>query len=192
MSQNSRAEVKRDSSGKVWIDGVPRLGWDFGKQCTFAGSLWAALAVTDHSWTYEDLMGVSALAFRTRWWRRDAEPGWCPSNPVGELPEEMAAITSLFDARLSAVQFLEGQADRLEGEASEALARAAEPYDQERKLPGQTMQAKDAFLGPWSGKEMTDWTDEVRAREQEVLSEAREIETLAVAQLERALATLEG
>ena len=41
------ATVKREGS-KVWIEGVPSLGWGKERECTFAGALSAALAVTDH------------------------------------------------------------------------------------------------------------------------------------------------
>lgn len=75
------------------LDGVPTLGWGRGKECTFAGALEAALAVTEHPYSYTDIMGFSALAFRVRWYQADDGPGWCGSSPVGEFPEEIAAAT---------------------------------------------------------------------------------------------------
>jgi len=90
IKENPVAKVKRDGA-KVWIDDVPELGWGKGRGCTYAGALSAALAVTAHPVPYDDIMGLSGLAFRVRWWISATEPGkrlWCPSTPVGEFPEE--------------------------------------------------------------------------------------------------------
>jgi hypothetical protein len=46
-----------------------------------------------------------------------------------------------------------------------------------------------AFLGPWSGKGIAQWNDEVRANERELLAKWREIDTGAIAEVEAALAT---
>lgn len=66
------ATVKRDN-GKVWIEGVPSLGWGKDCECTFAGALSAALAL------------------RTRWYHGEIGQRWCPSSPVGEFPQEVEA-----------------------------------------------------------------------------------------------------
>jgi len=84
------SNVKREG-GKVWIEGVPSLGWGKGRECTFLGALEAATAVTDHPYKYEDLMGWSGMAFRVRWFSREGSPRWCPSSPVGEMEEEIGA-----------------------------------------------------------------------------------------------------
>jgi hypothetical protein len=55
--------------------------------------------------------------------------------------------------------------------------------------PGRTEGHKLAFLGPWSGKGIAQWSEEVRANERATLSTWRELETQAVAELEAALAT---
>ena len=73
------------------IEGVPTLGWDKGKQCTFAGALEAAMAVTKHAYTYADILGLTALAFRTRWFQAPEGRDWCGSCAVGEMEEEIAA-----------------------------------------------------------------------------------------------------
>lgn len=76
--------------GKVWIEGVPPLAW--GKeQCTFAGSLARASMVTERPCAYDDVMGWSGLAFRVRWYQTKVGRGWCPSSPVGEIPQAMDA-----------------------------------------------------------------------------------------------------
>jgi RNA polymerase sigma-70 factor (ECF subfamily) len=72
------------------LENVPSLSWD--RLCTFAGALEAALAATEHPYSYSDIMGLSGLAFRARWWSKDESPHWCPSSAVGEMEEEMAAV----------------------------------------------------------------------------------------------------
>ena len=74
------------------LENVPKLGWGTNRECTFIGALEAALAATQHPFSYSDMMGWSGLAFRTRWMSRDSEPRWCPSSPVGEMDEEILAV----------------------------------------------------------------------------------------------------
>jgi len=85
------SHVKREG-GRVWIEGVPTLGWGKGRECTFLGALEAATAVTDHPYQYSDLMGWSGMAFRVRWFAPEGSPRWCPSSPVGEIEEEIGAV----------------------------------------------------------------------------------------------------
>lgn len=77
---------------RLWIDGVPKLAWGRSGSCTYVGALEAALAPTAHPFSYTDLMGLSGLAFRVRWYRRTDVAGWCPSSAVGEFPAEERAI----------------------------------------------------------------------------------------------------
>ena len=78
-----------NEAGKLYIEAIPQLAWGRGKECTFIGSLEAALAVTATPHTYENLMGWSALAFRTRWFQGSTGRRCCPSSPVGETAEEL-------------------------------------------------------------------------------------------------------
>ena len=78
-------------AGKV-LENIPTLGWGTGRECTFAGALEAALAVTDHPYTYRDIMGYTGLAFRTRWFCGNENSRWCPSCAVGEMDEEIIAV----------------------------------------------------------------------------------------------------
>jgi len=335
--------VKRED-GKVWIEGVPTLGWGKGRECTCCGALEAATAVTARPFGYDDLMGWSALAFRVRWYQGDTGQRWCPSSPVGEFPEEFAALQkatgwelrglmgaegtphmerhapeivasinaglpvpaceprlnmdvvygyedggntllmhdyfrgdeplrlpasdlgfmaillgkqsaplsqrdalvaglraavfnwrrgkvawsrggywygdagyahwsedlgkvgnlteeerallffvshwnycSLEDARRAAARFLKARVPLLGGKARAALERAAALYRKEGELLARPFGAKDAFLGQWSGKTITEWAAAVRKHEQEILSRARALEGQAVSQIEAAL-----
>lgn len=85
--------VRRDN-GRVWIDGIPRLRWGQNTGLTFLGSLEAAFRESDRPLDLNHLMGDSGLCFRLRW-ARDNEPvRWCGSGPVGEWPEERAAVNA--------------------------------------------------------------------------------------------------
>lgn len=326
------------------LEAVPPLGWGRRKECTFAGALEAALAVTEHPYQYPDLMGFTGLAFRVRWFCGSQRGRWCPSCAVGEMPEEIAAVeratgwplrvdflqakdasnverltadivasinagrpvlayeprhnmdvvfgyedggkmlllrdyfradeplrlplselgflilflgdrhkalprrsaliealriavrnwrrerfaagpgeywygdaalahwiddlgatklskpekrlflevnwwnfNTMADARDAAVTFLREAAAELGGRYASALRRAADAYQRECDLLGAVFAAKDAFLGPWSGKSIEDWSAAVRRREREILTQAREIEHAAIAEIEKAV-----
>jgi hypothetical protein len=88
--------VVRKEIGKVWIEGVPALvvpghpvPWlaRTSQTCTFAGALEAALSVTEKPVSYQDIMALSGMAFRTRWYDGDEGPTGCPCAPVGETPD---------------------------------------------------------------------------------------------------------
>jgi hypothetical protein len=85
------SRLKRADS-TVWIEGVPTLtGWH--KLPTFAGALEAALSVTEHPVSYTDILGLSGLAFRTRWFVGPDGPTGCPCSPTGETPVVWAAVS---------------------------------------------------------------------------------------------------
>ena len=90
----AKPEAVRREAGRTWIEGVPELRWGQSGECTFEGALSAALAVTPRPVSYADLMGLSGLAFRVRWFRRFDRPEWCPSSPVGEFSEEITATAA--------------------------------------------------------------------------------------------------
>jgi len=83
-----------DKFAQKVLDGVPALAWGTDRDCTFIGALEAALAVTEHPFSYTDLMGYSGVAFRIRWSSDRTTTGWCGSTVIGEMPEEMDAITA--------------------------------------------------------------------------------------------------
>ncbi|MHC4561400.1 MAG: hypothetical protein ACYS8X_01355 [Planctomycetota bacterium] len=338
-------------SGRVVIEGVPHLSWGTSGDTTFAGALEAALSVTDHPYSYSQIMGYSGLAFRFRWGPRSE--GWCPSVPVGEFPEEQQAVIwatgwqvqdednmeneddphmerfaddmvasidagfpvvgygpnlnvavafgyenkgesflwwdffggdtpvvlpatktgpwiwilkgfnappsrreqllaaleiatrnwhrpdekleggkyyylwgdvaftawaadirdattfdedkqgplffanwwcfeILVDARNSASAFLREYADAANNRQAEAhLRKAADLYQQEGQLLGAFYGTKDGFMGPWSGKGIDDWTDEVRQREHDAIAQAHALERQAIAEIEAALVAMQ-
>lgn len=90
VSESLHSQKLPEDFGARVISSIPPLGWGVRKECTFAGALESALSVTDHPCSYETIMGGTALAFRTRWWKADDGTGWCPSSPCGEFPEEIA------------------------------------------------------------------------------------------------------
>jgi hypothetical protein len=92
----------KSEDGKVWIEGVPPLvepGRTFsllmlpGKICTFAGAIEAALAVTQYPYSYNEILGLSGLAFRVRWYVGENGPTGCPCSPIGETPDTLAAFS---------------------------------------------------------------------------------------------------
>jgi hypothetical protein len=82
----------RHEKGRTVIDGVPPLAWGKDRECTFAGALESALAATDHPLTYPQIMGLTALTFRTRWYRGRSGTHWSPSSAIGEGPDEITTI----------------------------------------------------------------------------------------------------
>jgi len=98
-------------------------------------------------------------------------------------------FAALADARRHAGPFLRQVTPLLHQAARSALERAAGLYDRQADLLSRSFVHRDAFLGPWTGKSLNDWTDEVRRREQSLLTGARDLEADAIAALEEALAT---
>jgi hypothetical protein len=91
----------RREAGKVWIEGLPRLAepglkvpWlaRTSQTCTFAAALEAALSVTERPCTYQEIMALSGMAFRTRWYDGENGPTGCPCAPVGETPDVMQRL----------------------------------------------------------------------------------------------------
>jgi hypothetical protein len=81
----------RRQGDTIWIDGVPALtGWH--KLPTFIGALEAVLKVTEHPLDDVDLLGLSGLAFRTRWYVGPDGPTGCMCSPTGETPMVWSAL----------------------------------------------------------------------------------------------------
>ena len=95
VSESLHTNKLPEDFGSRIISSIPALRWGTNKECTFAGALESALSVTGHPCSYETIMGATALAFRTRWWKANDGTGWCPSSPVGEFPEEIEAAGKL-------------------------------------------------------------------------------------------------
>ena len=89
----SCAEASDGGDDFVALD-VPSIAWGTDRETTYIGALEAALSVTDRARSYDELMAVSGLAFRTRWWRgaEDFAQSFCKSSPVGEFEQEMRLV----------------------------------------------------------------------------------------------------
>ena len=97
----------------------------------------------------------------------------------------------LVDARNSAAVFLREYADAAgDDQAATHIRTAADLYQQEGQLLGAFYGTKDAFMAPWSGKGLKDWTDEVRQRELAAIAQAHDLDRQAIAELEAALAAM--
>ena len=72
-----------------------------------------------------------------------------------------------------------------EGEAREAVERAAELYEEDTKTLEPLLEEKRADI------QLLDWSADSRQKEIDVLTQAREIESKAIAELERALDSLD-
>lgn len=342
MEQTWKENAPDPGFGKRVLERVETLSWGVSGDCTFSGALAAATAVTPHPYDYQTLMGVTGLAFRTRWFQGN-QPRWCPSSPVGEFPEEVEAARKatgwtlrvetaeepmarlapkivasidaglpvlaydsslnmgviagyedegrtflmrgymcgedmqagktadlpmfalfleehtqpllplqaaqqgigmaaknwsrghdpennlergywhgtaalahwsedigrfdslseeergmlffvswwnfgcLADARHQAAPFLRQVMPLFGQKAKPILERAAAVYTEETGQLGRTFLQKDVFMGPWTGKNLNDWTESVREQEQEILTEANRLEAAAIALLEEAL-----
>jgi hypothetical protein len=87
--------VRREAN-RVWIEGLASLQETTGrypllvrevKTCTFASALEGALSETEHPYTYEQIMALSGLAFRVRWYVDENGPTGCPCSRIGETPD---------------------------------------------------------------------------------------------------------
>jgi hypothetical protein len=108
--------AKRD--GRTWVSGVGEIGWGKDVECTYAGSLQAALKPTKCDYAYDEIMAASGLAFRVRWWRYnppEVQALWCPSTPVGEFPEELGWTQAGLHVKLGVfTAWGKGDADSME------------------------------------------------------------------------------
>ena len=85
----------RSEDGKTWIDQIPNLTFGTNRDNTFCGALSHLTRNSDHPYEYTDLMGLSGLAFRTRWANDATKTKWCPSIAIGEMPDEQDALRRL-------------------------------------------------------------------------------------------------
>lgn len=111
-TENSSANT---AGVKKIIAGVPPISWQTG-DCSFAGALSAALAATEHPYSYTDIMGYSALAFRVRWRgekNRRNEPWWCGSIPVGEFQEEVERTSAMTGWQFGSTGMLDSAPEKI-------------------------------------------------------------------------------
>lgn len=109
LTQNAPGETFRQ---KV-LNRVQKLSWETSGDCTFGGALVSATAVTPYPQDYQTILGVTGLAFRTRWFQGPPEiQRWCPSSPCGEFPEECEAARQATGWKLR-YEKAEGQGEEL-------------------------------------------------------------------------------
>lgn len=94
---------------------------------------------------------------------------------------------ALWDARRQAATYLHDNRRLLSESAQPSLEKASEIYGRTAKLLDEALGSREVFLGPWTGKNIDDWTETVRKREIEILSEVRNLDRHAVRHLDEAL-----
>ena len=154
-----------------------------------------SLKIAVRNWRRSDPRGVKGYVYL---WGREALEAWqADLRDADNFSEKKRkglfflnwwSFDVLTDARRRAPEYLTGRAPHLNAKARKAVERAAEIYKKESNLLWATFMAKSAFLGPWTGKKIKDWTPAVRNREQKVLAKAAALEAQAIAELEKALA----
>jgi len=124
-------------------------------------------------------------------WIRTIERGY------GHLSDEQAfgwklgnayCYESLFNSREAASDYLRSISEELDEEASGCLLKAADMFGRLQK--GLHAEWSCAPY-PWWISEAKPWTEEQKARERQLLGEALELERMAFAEIEKALAILE-
>jgi len=79
QSLTANAFAIKNENGNVFIDSVPVLRWGEWKDCSYVGTLTLASMMLGNPVSYETLMGVSGLCYRT-----GLKQDWCPSS---QLPQ---------------------------------------------------------------------------------------------------------
>ncbi len=102
------------------------------------------------------------------------------------------SFNTIVDARAAAETYLREKAKSLGGEPAALLDRAATLYARQNAFLTGILNAKDAFLGPWTRKKFEDWTEEVRQRERGSIEAMSTQEAEAVGVLEKALSSMES
>lgn len=93
-------------------------------------------------------------------------------------------VMHLVDARRSAVAFLDGNVDLLEGDARQAVLNALEIYQEESGLLTAFAEDNWRFIQWWGGEDgAAQWDAQARADQVELLAKCRELEETALAEL---------
>ncbi len=100
------------------------------------------------------------------------------------------AFNALYNARVQAVGFLQDRVEVLGEDAERALQRTVDAYQQSVSWLESARTNEDAFLGPWTGKDISAWTQDVRNCEIQLLEDLSEAENNAISEVERVLAKL--
>ncbi len=159
------------------------------------GCLQQALKLAASNW--RRTRGDGGVPGREYWYGRAALEAWIRDLRDGDqLPEETKKAlfglgpgnyAALYDARKAAVTFLKDWSSVTDGEAREALQRAAGLYDKEAKVVAPVL-AEQKPGKAQGGQTMADWFAKGRLREAEALTDALQLESAAMAEVEAALA----
>lgn len=94
----------------------------------------------------------------------------------------------LADARVAAEKYLRRNEEYFYGSTHRHLLDAATVLGDEARLLRGAIADKQAFLGPWTGKNIEHWSGAVREREAALLARVLELESTAIGELENLLA----
>ena len=79
----------KETEKEVFIEGIPRMQFGTGMDCSFIRSAQVALDAIGESYSYSFLMGISGAAFRIHF-----HPDWCPS--AGDVTAGFDVSRTLF------------------------------------------------------------------------------------------------
>ncbi len=96
-------------------------------------------------------------------------------------------LDSLADSRAAASRFLRRNSEYCIGRQHRHLLQAADLFEEEARMLRHTIAEKQAFLGPWTGKGLEQWTTAVRDREITTINHILVLETESFGELENML-----
>ena len=103
IETHSQTNPKSDLPESHLIDKTGELGWQSSGKTTFAGALDGIMKASAHPASYDEIMGASGLAFRTRWHTPAKGKEFIGIAPVGELKEDSEKISQVFGLGLKVV-----------------------------------------------------------------------------------------
>ena len=181
-------ELPASSIGWLWIP----LG-EYGEPLDPREAVMESLRTAVRHWTRGEAHAGPGVYWYGRAafdaWRKDiADAGTFTDDDRGKLFfVSWWNSNTLVDARRAGVVYLRERTSLLDRPLRDAVSRAAALYEDECRILGEAIDAKDAFLGPWSVKGAQDWSDAVRACEVEVLTQCAQLEDRAASELAAAL-----
>ena len=184
---------------------IAKLGWlwiflgEFTGGLTRYEALAKAMEMASHNWR----RGTGREGPEEYWYGQAALEKWlediadCDKFSEDERAQLFSTswwnFITLVDARKAAVAFINDNADLLSEPSRKAFKQAAVFYRKEiDSIKSDEFSRNDCFLGPGRGKGIESWSPDVRARECRLLSEILDLESSAIAEIERALNAISG